>query len=168
MLLLKFAKLAFFRIRITVFFTSSGEIKIFSNCLGLLRFSFCIVYLIIIYASYKLADNFDCSTFFSKLQSIWLQVYKDLLDSFFIWFNHMILFRLWYIFTIVWIFFSIILLRFLLKPYKLSGYFNTFRNSLILLNGNNFVNCSFYVELFNNLDKFSSFQLSKTKDIFNI
>lgn len=155
MFFLKFTQLALFRIRITVFFTCWWKIKVFGN-----RFRFWLLYLwvisiFIIIASYKFTNNFYGSTFFSKFQSIWLEVYKDLFDSFFIRFNHMVLLWLRNVFTIIWILFDVVLLNFFLETNEFSRNFNAFWDSLILLNRNNLINCSFNVKFFDDFDKFT-------------
>ena len=66
MLFLKFAKLAFLRVGITVIFTCRWEIEVFGNGFRLWLFDLWIISIFIITASDKFTNNFNGATFFSE------------------------------------------------------------------------------------------------------
>ena len=157
MILLKLAKLTDFRVWITLIIAWRWLVEIFGNSFRLILFRFWIIAFFTIIASYKLTHNLNSSTFFCEFKSIWLEVNEDLLDSFFIWLNYMILFGLRDIFTVIWILFVFIDHSLFLKTNKISRYNNILWFGLILLNRNNLINRSFNIKLLNNFDEFSSF-----------
>ena len=66
MFFLKFAKLAFFRVGITVIFTCRWKVEVFGNGFRLLLFDLWIINIFIIIASYKFTNNFNGATFFCE------------------------------------------------------------------------------------------------------
>jgi hypothetical protein len=116
-------------------------------------------------SSDQLTLDFNFTTFSCELQCIWLQVHQHLLDSLFIWLYGKAHHFNWDIFH------SLCLrLGFFFHWEAMEACFdlNLLGLSLILLNWDDFINCSLNIEAFDYLSELACFQLCIAKDIFYV